>query len=77
MPKAQNLYYYMDEDYFTINRVYGLLSKSYDPKGEHLKCCCANSDTNLCKVGGRGTNETGSIIKLKVLMVLIRLWIVD
>ena len=23
MPKAQNLYYYMDEDYFTTNRIYG------------------------------------------------------
>ena len=37
MPKAQNLYYYMDKDYFTINRIYGLLSKSYDPQGEHLE----------------------------------------
>ena len=37
MPKAQNLYYYMDEDYYTINRIYGLLSKSYDPQGEHLE----------------------------------------
>ena len=49
MPKAQNLYYYMDEDYKTINRVYGLLSKSYDPQGEHLEVLVdANSDTNLC-----------------------------
>ena len=37
MPKAQNLYYYMDKDYFTTNRIYGLLSKSYDPQGEHLE----------------------------------------
>ena len=37
MPKAQSLYYYMDEDYLTINRIYGLLSKSYDPQGEHLE----------------------------------------
>ena len=37
MPKAQNLYYYMDKDYLTVNRIYGLLSKSYDPQGEHLE----------------------------------------
>ena len=49
MPKAQSLYYYMDEDYFTINRVYGLLSKSYDPQGEHLEVLVqSNSDSNNC-----------------------------
>ncbi|WP_075506355.1 PilW family protein [Candidatus Pelagibacter communis] len=49
MPKAQNLYYYMDEDYKTVNRIYGLLSKSYDPQGEHLEVLVdANSDSNSC-----------------------------
>ena len=63
MPKAQNLYYYMDEDYLTINRIYGLLSKSYDPFGEHIEILLqSNSDTNNCsQIGSRGTAETGSI----------------
>ena len=63
MPMAQNLYYYMDEDYLTINRIYGLLSKSYDPQGEHLEVLVdANTDTNSCaQVGSLGTAETGSI----------------
>jgi len=62
MPKAQNLYYYMDEDYFTVNRIYGLLSKSYDPFGEHIEVLVqSNSSANCAQIGGRGTNETGSI----------------
>ena len=61
MPKAQNLYYYMDEDYFTVNRIYGLLSKSYDPFGEHIEVLVqSNSSANCAQIGGRGTNETGS-----------------
>ncbi|AFS47591.1 hypothetical protein HIMB5_00008390 [alpha proteobacterium HIMB5] len=52
MPKAQNLYYYMDEDYYTVNRIYGLLSKSYDPQGEHLEVLVqANSGTNCAQIG--------------------------
>ena len=49
MPKAQNLYYYMDSTYYTVNRIYGLLSKSYDPQGEHLEVLVeSNSDSNNC-----------------------------
>ena len=74
MPKAQNLYYYMDEDYLTINRIYGLLSKSYDPQGEHLEVLVqSNSGTNLCsnwKVNG-DLAETGTVQKLKQLMVQV------
>ena len=61
MPKAQNLYYYMDDDYFTVNRIYGLLSKSYDPFGEHIEVLVqSNSSANCAQIGSRGTNETGS-----------------
>ena len=65
MPKAQNLYYYMDEDYFTVNRIYGLLSKSYDPQGEHLEVLVeSNSDTNNCAQIGTVSDdlaETGTV----------------
>ena len=65
MPKAQNLYYYMDEDYYTVNRIYGLLSKSYDPQGEHLEVLVeSNSDTNNCAQIGSVANdlaETGTV----------------
>ena len=63
MPMAQNLYYYMDEDYLTINRIYGLLSKSYDPQGEHLEVLVdANSDSNSCsQISSLGTAESGSV----------------
>ena len=65
MPKAQSLYYYMDEDYFTINRVYGLLSKSYDPQGEHLEVLVqSNSDSNNCAQIGTVAGdlaETGTV----------------
>ena len=65
MPKAQNLYYYMDEDYFTVNRIYGLLSKSYDPQGEHLEVLVeSNSDANNCSEIGSVANdlaETGTV----------------
>ena len=54
MPKAQNLYYYMDKDYYTINRIYGLLSKSYDPAGEHLEVLVQSSAADSCE-------EVGSI----------------
>ena len=68
MPKAQSLYYYMDEDYFTINRVYGLLSKSYDPFGEHIEVLVqSNSDTNNCsRIGNRGTAEAGVVFSQTV-----------
>ena len=58
MPKAQNLYFYMDEDYYTVNRIYGLLSKSYDPQGEHLEVLVeSNSDTNNCAQIGSVAND--------------------
>ena len=58
MPKSQNLYYYMDEDYYTINRIYGLLSKSYDPAGEHLEVLVeSNDDSNNCAEIGNVAND--------------------
>ena len=62
MPKAQNLYYYMDSEFKTINRIYGLLSKSYDPQGEHLEVL-VEADTSACSEIGSITGdlaETGS-----------------
>ena len=70
MPKAQNLYYYMDEEYFTVNRIYGLLSKSYDPFGEHLEVLVETEETvndgvkeyNECEqINSIGTRETGVV----------------
>ena len=70
MPKAQNLYYYMDEDYYTINRIYGLLSKSYDPQGEHLELLvqhdgssdsCAEIGTVSGDLAEDGTVKTQSV----------------
>jgi type II secretory pathway component PulJ len=59
IPKAQNLYFFMDEDYQTINKIYGLLSKAYDPSGEHLEVLV---DASTCAaVSGIGTAETGSL----------------
>ena len=63
MPKAQNLYYYMDKDYYTINRIYGLLSKSYDPAGEHLEVLVKSSAADTCEEVGSITGdlaETGT-----------------
>ena len=64
MPKAQNLYYYMDEDYYTVNRIYGLLSKSYDPQGEHLEVLVqSNSGSNCAEIGSvdGDSAETGTV----------------
>ena len=58
MPKAQNLYYYMSDTYGTINKVSGLLSKSYDPNGELLNVVV--DSTTCTTVGGRGTATSGS-----------------
>ena len=61
-PKSQSLYYYMDETYRSINKIYGLLSKSYDPVGNHLEVLVsANSGSGNCSaIGGRGTAESGT-----------------
>ena len=59
MPKANNLYYYMNDTYNTINKVSGLLSKSYDPNGELLSVAV---DATTCEtVGGRGTATSGTL----------------
>ena len=59
MPKANNLYYYMNDTYNTINKVSGLLSKSYDPNGELLNVAV---DATTCEtVGGRGTATSGAL----------------
>ena len=57
MPKANNLYFYMNSTYNAINKVSGLLSKSYDPNGEPLSVVV---DASTCEtVGGRGTATSG------------------
>ena len=58
MPEAQNLYYFMNDDFKTINRIYGLLSKSYDPAGDHLEVLVKASSSSVCQtIGGIGTAE--------------------
>ena len=59
MPKANNLFFYMSDTYNTINKVSGLLSKSYDPNGELLNVLV---DADTCTtVGGRGTANSGTL----------------
>ena len=59
MPKANNLYFYMNSTYNAINKVSGLLSKSYDPNGEPLNVVV---DAATCEtVGGRGTATSGAL----------------
>ena len=58
MPKAQNLNYYLSPDYRTISKIYGLMSKSYDPVGEHIEILV--SSDNCTRVSNTGIVETGS-----------------
>ena len=61
MAKSQDLFYYMDEDYLSINKIYGLLSKSYDPVGRHIEVLVDASSSSTCaQIGGRGTAEYSS-----------------
>ena len=62
MPQANDISYYMDETYLSINKIYGLLSKSYDPVGRHLEVLVqANTPlSSNCYQVGIGTVETGS-----------------
>lgn len=61
MAKSQDLFYYMDEDFLSINKIYGLLSKSYDPVGRHLEVLTeAISSANCAQVGSRGTADFSS-----------------
>ena len=57
MPKAQNLYYYMDSEFKTINRIYGLLSKSYDPQGEILEVLVDADSADTCSEIGSITGD--------------------
>ena len=61
MPQAQNLYYYMNGTYNTINKVSGLLSKSYDPNGEPLSVAVESSSSDCTTVASRGTATSGSL----------------
>ena len=58
MPKAQNLYYYLSPKYKTISKIYGLMSKSYDPVGEHIEILV--SSENCIQVSNTGVVETGT-----------------
>ncbi len=58
MAKSQDLFYYMDEDFQSINKIYGLLSKSYDPVGRHLEVLVQATSSSTCaEIGSRGTSE--------------------
>ena len=59
MPKAQNLNYYLSPDYKTISKIYGLMSKSYDPAGEHIEILVSSSSNNCIRINSTGTAETG------------------
>ena len=60
MPKAQNLNYYLSSDYKTISKIYGLMSKSYDPAGEHIEILVSSSSDNCTQIKSTGIAETGS-----------------
>ena len=61
MAKSQDLFYYMDESYLSINKIYGLLSKSYDPVGRHIEVLVQTANSaNCAQIGGRGTAEYNS-----------------
>jgi len=69
MPQNQNLYFYMSDQYNSVNKIYGLLSKSYDPIGHHIEVMVPTVDDddsddndtsdseNCTTIGGRGTAE--------------------
>jgi hypothetical protein len=57
MPKAQNLNFYLSSEYKTISKLYGLLSKSYDPAGNDIELLVASD--SCIRVGNTGTVVTG------------------
>ena len=57
MPKAQNLNFYLSKEYKTISKIYGLLSKSYDPAGNHIEVL-VNSESCI-QVGNMGVVAKG------------------
>jgi type II secretory pathway component PulJ len=59
MPKAQNLNYYLSPKYKTISKIYGLMSKSYDPAGENIEILVSSSSNNCIRVSNTGNVETG------------------
>ena len=61
MPQAQNLYYYMNDTYNTINKVSGLLSKSYDPNGELLNVAVDAESSGCSTVSSTGTASSGTL----------------
>jgi prepilin-type N-terminal cleavage/methylation domain-containing protein len=58
MPKAQNLNFYLSEKFETVSKIYGLLSKSYDPAGNDIELLV--SSNNCIKIRKKGTVETGA-----------------
>ena len=59
MPKAQNLNYYLSPKYKTISKIYGLMSKSYDPAGETYRNFSIFIFNNCIQVSNTGIVETG------------------
>ena len=72
VPKAQNLNFYLSKEYDTVSKIYGLLSKSYDPAGNDIELLVYSTPTdddtedeavNCATVGNIGIKaiaETGS-----------------
>jgi len=46
MPKAQNLNFYLSKEYDTVSKIYGLLSKSYDPAGNDIELLVYSTPTD-------------------------------
>ena len=46
MPKAQNLNFYLSKKYDTVSKIYGLLSKSYDPAGNDIELLVYSTPTD-------------------------------
>ena len=58
IPKAQNLNYYLSENYLAVSKIYGLLSKSYDPAGDHVEVLVQSDD--CIRIGNLGVIKKGN-----------------
>ena len=60
MPKAQNLNFYLSSEYDSVSKIYGLLSKSYDPAGNDIELLVSSPTDDCKKVDNIGTVEKGN-----------------